>query len=437
VTDSLLVALVIVAFVVYGVRFLLPYLQADDDTRAAIRAAWRARRTWRRLALSLGLSYEQPPSTVERARARRAGRPEKHTTVVPKIFTDTDQFGFTVTTRPLPGVGLDEWQRQEQGLRDAWGASRLSIEQRRPDCLAIRAWHREPLAATIDSTLPDVEYGSVHAGTDIHLGYTEDGEPMLLNLRTSAHGVIAGATRSGKSITVNNLLAASALMPDVRQIIIDPNVGAVAPWWRTAHTVSSASDPEEPTDILRGVRDEMAAREGHFWRARTDKITDFSPDMPVLLVVIDEITNYTTHGDKKLREAFIAELAAVASQGAKFGVRLWLLGQKPSSAAVPTQIRANLSSRICHRVDTVDDYAHLFPDALDLTARGITAADRSMPQGVAIGSVGRITQPTRMRSAYLPSEACWEMSDRLVAGGLQLRDLPGVQAPALSIVKSA
>ncbi|GAA3246671.1 hypothetical protein GCM10020256_74440 [Streptomyces thermocoprophilus] len=42
-----------------------------------------------------------------------------------------------------------------------------------------------------------------------------------------------------------------------------------------------------------------------------------------------------------------------------------------------TALRTNLSTRICHRVDTTEDYLHLFPDGRDLD---ITAADRTLPQ---------------------------------------------------------
>ncbi|MFK4148941.1 FtsK/SpoIIIE domain-containing protein [Streptomyces sp. NPDC004065] len=44
------------------------------------------------------------------------------------------------------------------------------------------------------------------------LGWDEDGTPVVLNLAYSAHALIAGVTRSGKSITVNALLAYASLM---------------------------------------------------------------------------------------------------------------------------------------------------------------------------------------------------------------------------------
>ncbi|KOV57492.1 hypothetical protein [Streptomyces sp. MMG1121] len=138
-------------------------------------------------------------------------------------------------------------------------------------------------------------------------------------------------------------------------------------------------------------------------------------------MVIDEVANYTRHPDRKARERFEAELLAIASQGAKFGIRLWLLTQKPSADVLTTAIRTNLSARICHRVDTVEDFLHLFPDGRELD---ITAADRTMPQGVSIASVGDMRSPVRLRSVYLPTESCWQINDLMCTAGLKVRELP-------------
>ncbi|MCQ4200832.1 hypothetical protein M4J06_004793 [Streptomyces coelicoflavus] len=304
---------------------------------------------------------------------------------------------------------------------------RIRISQPKPGVIVARGFRREPLEAVIRSPLlgpdgsPVCRPGQFVSTDDVLLGRDEDGTPVVLNLAYSAHALIAGLTRSGKSITVNTLLAYASLMRDVRLIVIDPNLGAVAPWWRTAYKVSDAIHPDEPTEILRWVREEMQRRERLFWSGRTDRITEFSEDLPLLLVVIDEVANYTRHPDRKARERFEAELLAIASQGAKFGIRLWLLTQKPSADVLTTAVRTNLSARICHRVDTVEDFLHLFPDGRDLD---ITAADRTMPQGVSIASVGDMRTPVRLRSVYLPTEACWQINDLMCAEGLKVRQLP-------------
>ncbi|WP_079159163.1 FtsK/SpoIIIE domain-containing protein [Streptomyces sp. SAT1] len=159
----------------------------------------------------------------------------------------------------------------------------IRISQPKPGVIVARGFRCEPLEAVIRSPLlvpdgfPVCRPGQFVSTDDVLLRWDEDDTPVVLNLAYSAHALVAGLTRSGKSITVNTLLAYASLMRDVRLIVIDPNPVAVAPWWRTAYKVSDAIHPDEPTEILRWVREEMQRRERLFWSGRTDRITDFSP----------------------------------------------------------------------------------------------------------------------------------------------------------------
>lgn len=402
------------------------WYRADTETRVSLRQARRMRWGWKRLAPMLDLAVKDTTPT----RLQQYGpqdQPAKPRVLVPRLHTRADPFGVTVTADALPQAGLSAWQDATEGLSDAWGMRRIRISQPKPGVIVARGFRREPLEAVIRSPLlgpdgsPVCRPGQFVSTDDVLLGWDEDGTPIVLNLAYSAHALVAGVTRSGKSITVNTLLAYASLMRDVRLIVIDPNLGAVAPWWRTAYKVSDATHPDEPTEILRWVREEMQRRERLFWSGRTDRITEFSPELPLLLVVIDEVANYTRHPDRKARERFEAELLAIVGQGAKFGIRLWLLTQKPSADVLTTAVRTNLSARICHRVDTIEDFLHLFPDGRDLD---ITAADRTMPQGVSIASVGDMRTPVRLRSVHLPTEACWKINDLMCAEGLKVRELP-------------
>ncbi|MER7844182.1 hypothetical protein ABTZ03_09560 [Kitasatospora sp. NPDC096077] len=84
-------------------------------------------------------------------------------------------------------------------------------------------------------------------------------------------------------------------------------------------------------------------------------------------------------------------------------------------------MRTNLSARICHRVDTAEDFLHLFPDRRELE---VSAADREMLQSVSIASIGDMRTPVRIRSVYLPTEACWQISDAICRAAHQVRELP-------------
>lgn len=415
---------------------LFRYYRATPERRQSLKAARRARRSWTSFCEMAGMTVQQQPGILAEL-TNTSGKKLEPRTIIPPIRTSADAFGFTVHSRALPKIGLADWDNVRDHLADQWGVNRVKLWQPKPGYINARAYLREPLDSVMPSHLttaegtPVVKPGSLRADSQIVLMYDEDGDPITVNLARSGHGAIQGVTRSGKSITVNTLLAHAALMPDVQTVIIDPNLAAVAPWWRTAHTVSADIAPDGPTEILRSLREEMDRRQSIFWSKRTDKITDFSPEVPLILLVIDEVSNYTNWGDRKKAEAFRAELQAVASQGAKFGIRLWLLGQKLEAAVLNTATRTNLTSRISHRVDTMEDFLHLFPDGRDLE---VNAADRSIPQGIGIAAVQGMTTPLRARSVYLPTEHCWHISDSIVDALGEVRSLP---APKLTLAKEA
>ncbi|MEU3228470.1 FtsK/SpoIIIE domain-containing protein [Streptomyces sp. NPDC006976] len=420
-------------------RYSVPlarYYRASPELRQSIKAARRARRSWKTFCEMAGMTVQQQPGLLAQMTNTSGKKLEPHT-LIPPIRTTPDVFGFTAYSRALPNIGLADWDKIRDHIADQWGVSRIKLWQPQPGYINARAYLREPLDAVMPSELttidgsPLVKPGSLRADSDIVLMYSEDGDPITVNLARSSHGAIQGVTRSGKSITVNTLLAHAALMADVQTVIIDPNLGAVAPWWRTAHTVNADISPDGPTEILRSLRAEMDRRQGIFWAKRTDKITDFSPEVPLILLVIDEVSNFTNWGDKKKAEAFRAELQAVASQGAKFGIRLWLLGQKLEASVLNTATRTNLTSRISHRVDTMEDFLHLFPDGRDLE---VNAADRAMPQGIGIAAVQGMTTPVRARSVYLPTEHCWTIADAIVDALGEVRPLP---APKLTLAAEA
>ncbi|WP_280427846.1 FtsK/SpoIIIE domain-containing protein [Nocardia brasiliensis] len=317
---------------------------------------------------------------------------------------------------PLAGMNVSPLLDADTAQRVKWAVGEAKTPAQESELLT---WAVQGMRLTVG-------VNSLSCTDDIVVGISEYGEWVVINLAAGIHGVVQGATRSGKSITLNTLLACAALMRDVRVCIIDPNTALVAPWWRTAHKVCRSSKAADATRVLEEVIAELKARESVFWAARTDRITAFSPEQPLYLLVIDEVAAYSD--DKE----FQATLKECSAQLAKYGGRLYLAGQKIDEKALDTGTRANLSDAICHRVKTDADFRHLFPDATELIAAGLNAADRTMPQGVAITHVKSQKEPGRMRSVYLPTEACWAIADAVVAVRGEVRPLPGTRKPAVT-----
>ncbi|WP_280462859.1 FtsK/SpoIIIE domain-containing protein [Nocardia carnea] len=282
----------------------------------------------------------------------------------------------------------------------------------------------EALKALARTARITVRPDSLVADMPAPLMMSEFGNAVVVNLATGAHGAVQGASRSGKSIFLNNLLAFASLMRDVRVVIIDPNTATCAPWWRTAYLVTDSDDPREATAILAQVNKELKERSAEFWASRTDRISAFSPEMPLYLVVIDEVPEYAKDKD------FQAELKKFGAQSAKFGGRGYPSGQKLGEDSLSTATRANLFDRWCFRVESRNDMGHLFENFPALEAQGLTAVDGKMSQGTALVRTRSHPEVCRARAYYLPTELCWAISDAIVAVRGEVRPLPGTKTTA-------
>lgn len=195
------------------------------------------------------------------------------------------------------------------------------------------------------------------------VGIDEGGMRIEVNLVDGAHLLIAGATRSGKSVCTYGLLAhVTAMGPSAQLYIGDPGDTTVAPWIPHAHMTTSDVDPRGAIELLKAVRAEMDRRKPLMRELRADKISEFGPDLPLVVVVIDEAAGWLRHKTKRLADEFRDHLLAIVSQGAKYGVRLCLILQRPTSLVLDTATRAQLSTRISFRVDDAQTGAMVFPE---------------------------------------------------------------------------
>ena len=73
------------------------------------------------------------------------------------------------------------------------------------------------------------------------LGLSLTGTPVTLDLRKMPHGMIAGATGSGKSVCINSILVSllyKATPTDLKMMLIDPKMVELAPFNGIPHLIS-------------------------------------------------------------------------------------------------------------------------------------------------------------------------------------------------------
>lgn len=197
-----------------------------------------------------------------------------------------------------------------------------------------------------------------------------DGEILYLNLggefegmqQHAPHTLIAGATGSGKSILLRNLLLdiCTTNSPDMARIyLIDPKAGVD---YFTLEELPHLGDGiiiEQPQaiDVLENIIVEMDRRYAVFRENKATNLAAYNAKvekerrLPVLWVVHDEFAEWMLVEDYKERVSAVVQRLGVKARAA--GIHLIFAAQRPDATVLPVQLRDNLGNRLILRVESV------------------------------------------------------------------------------------
>ena len=196
----------------------------------------------------------------------------------------------------------------------------------------------------------------------------EDGRPLFLDpiQNHAPHTLVAGATKSGKSVLLRNLLfgIASIYKPyESRILLIDPKMGQdYYAFAGLPHLYGGEdghgwiSSQEEAGEILQALVAEMNTRARMLSKYKCENLLQYqnkvgndSPDwMPTLWVFHDEFATWMLDkGYKQLVDSTIAQLAVMARS---VGIHLVFATQRPSADVITPQTRSNLGNRLVLKV---------------------------------------------------------------------------------------
>ncbi|HYF94511.1 MAG TPA: type VII secretion protein EssC [Symbiobacteriaceae bacterium] len=221
----------------------------------------------------------------------------------------------------------------------------------------------------------------------VPVGIRGGGEKVFLDLHDKAHGphgLVAGATGSGKSELLQTMIAALAVSfhpHEVAFVMVDFKGGGTANAFKgLPHLIGTMTNLEEGNlaqRALDALKAELKRRQRVLAEADLTHINDYiklrrkSPDMPPLphlIIVADEFAEL-----KQAQPEFMRELVSAVRVGRSLGVHLILATQKPAGV-VDDQIWSNTRFRMCLRVERPEDSR----DVLKATdAAGLQGAGRA------------------------------------------------------------
>jgi hypothetical protein len=249
------------------------------------------------------------------------------------------------------------------------------------------------------------------------VGVDEDGQWVHITL-PERNMLLGGEPGSGKSGAMALLLAAAALDPSVRLILLDGKLVELACWAGVADR-SVGADLAEAVAVLCEVQAELDRRLLALLANRRRKL---SPNlgMPLLLVVVDELAFYVNAPDRKLAAEFAGRLRDLVARGRAAGIVVLAATQKPAAEVIPTSLRDLFGFRWALRCLTPQASDTVLGQgwaSLGYTASGVDAADRGV--GLLLSEGGT---PVRLR-------ACWLDDDQLAALAARAEALRGLALP--------
>ena len=207
----------------------------------------------------------------------------------------------------------------------------------------------------------------------LFLAKDASGQPLIADLTTMPHMLIAGATGSGKSVCINTIITSVLLTqrPDhVKLILVDPKMVEMAHFQSVPHLMCpiindlsraesvlewAVTKMEERYEILREANVRNLAS---YNRLSPDQILDrFKPTneqeraqipmhLPYIVIIIDELADLIITASKEV-ENYIIRLA---QKSRAVGIHLIVATQRPSVNVVTGLIKSNLPCRISFRV---------------------------------------------------------------------------------------
>jgi S-DNA-T family DNA segregation ATPase FtsK/SpoIIIE len=194
----------------------------------------------------------------------------------------------------------------------------------------------------------------------IALGKDIFGGPVVTDLAKMPHLLVAGATGSGKSVSINAMIISmlyKATPDEVKMLLIDPKLLELSAYEQIPHLISPViTSPKAASEALKKVVLEMERR----YRVlalkgarniETYNASEESERLPYIVVFIDELADlmFTAPADVENAIARLAQMARAA------GIHLILATQRPSVDVITGLIKANFPARISFQVTSKID----------------------------------------------------------------------------------
>ena len=193
----------------------------------------------------------------------------------------------------------------------------------------------------------------------IALGKNISGIPIISDLTSMPHLLIAGTTGSGKSVCINTIILSLLYKhtPDkCKFILIDPKMLELSTYEGVPHLLCPViTEAKKAASVLGWVVKEMESRYRLMTKEGVRNIDGYNSKhklpMPYIVVVVDEMSDLMLVAGKEI-ENYIQKLSQMARAA---GIHIIMATQRPSVDVITGTIKANFPTRISFQVTSKID----------------------------------------------------------------------------------
>jgi DNA segregation ATPase FtsK/SpoIIIE-like protein len=316
--------------------------------------------------------------------------------------------GPTVTrfeVQPAPGVKVNKFTGLIDDIKLALAAKDIRMEAPIPgrSAIGIEVPNENSTPVFLRSLVESDDFLSHKSTLAIALGRDISGQPIIGDLKTMPHGLIAGSTGSGKSVCINSIIVSllyKSAPSEVRLILIDPKVVELAPYNHIPHLLTPVvSDAKQATAALKWAVEEMDRRYSMFADCGARDVERYNRQMekqdeqklPYIVIIIDELADLMMVAPHDVEEA----ICRIAQKARACGIHLLVATQRPSVDVITGLIKANIPSRIAFAVSSQAD---------SRTILDMGGAERLLGKGDMLYYPSGLSKPVRVQGNFVSDD---------------------------------
>jgi len=321
------------------------------------------------------------------------------------------------TLRPAQGIKLAKIIGLQNDLALALAAHPLRIEAPIPgrSLVGIEIPNRSMVMVRLRTLLQRPTFQESSDNLTFALGRDVAGNPMFAELSRMPHLLVAGATGTGKTIALNNLIVSLLYRnspQDMKLILIDPKRVELTAYNSIPHLLTPVIvQPDKATGALRWTVSEMERRFKVLQEAGKRDIASYNKKeldtaarLPYIVLVIDELADLMSTYGREV-EAAVVRLAQMARA---VGIHLIVSTQRPSVEVITGLIKANITSRMAFQVASQID---------SRTILDMAGAEKLLGNGDMLFLAGNTAKPRRVQGAFVSDKEVKKVTDYLRTAG--------------------